>query len=110
MPGCFADNSTQRQLTHEVCGFGKGAWASLSRTYCGQQCQLANYSLAGVEAGHSCWCGDAVRSPAAALPQSACNESCGFGEKISPWSSEEVLFTRNVAKEVTHGTMMFCAP
>ena len=76
VPGCFADNSTQRQLTHEVCGFGKGAWASLSRTYCGQQCQLANYTLAGVEAGHSCWCGDAVRSPAAALPLSACNESC----------------------------------
>ena len=53
-----------------------GGCATLSREYCGQQCQIAGFKLAGVEAGHQCACGHALVAPTQTAPGSECNEPC----------------------------------
>jgi hypothetical protein len=42
----------------------------------GQQCQLANYSWAGLEASHQCCCGRGPPPASKAVPAAQCNEPC----------------------------------
>jgi hypothetical protein len=76
MPGCYVDQpDPDRQLPHQIC-LVTGGCATLSREWCGQQCQLAGFKLAGVEASHQCACGNKLRDPLAAAPIKSCNETC----------------------------------
>jgi hypothetical protein len=43
---------------------------------CGQQCRLAGYALAGVEASHQCACANKLSSPTMVAPTPDCNETC----------------------------------
>jgi hypothetical protein len=43
---------------------------------CASMCRDLNFSVAGVEAGHQCACGNALRFPQAVLNDSECNTPC----------------------------------
>ena len=43
---------------------------------CAGLCRAQNFSIAGVESGHQCACGDTLQFPQAVLPDSECNTPC----------------------------------
>ena len=75
VPGCYVDVRERRQLPRQVC-LATGGCATLSREWCGWQCQALGFALAGVEASHQCACADALTTPDQAAPASECNETC----------------------------------
>jgi hypothetical protein len=75
VPGCYVDVVSDRLLKHQVC-LVTGGCAQLSHEWCGQQCQLAGFAVAGVEASHQCCCGHELPTSAVQAPASDCNESC----------------------------------
>ena len=90
--GCFHEsaqskgqwNASTRQLPHQVCELS-GPCATLSRGWCGAACARLNFTLAGVEAGHQCACGNALLNASAIAPASACNRLCTGTE---PWARQ----------------------
>ena len=75
LPRCVVDNVTSRQLPHQVCEV-TGGCALLSVEWCAAECRKANFSLAGVEAGHQCCCGNALTDATAQAPTSDCSSPC----------------------------------
>ena len=75
---CFNDSlsahgSRVMQLEHVVC---EPCTALDGIEWCAAQCRAANYSLAGVEAGHECVCGNALADPTALTPPEQCDTPC----------------------------------
>ena len=82
---CFAGatNSTTKQyrppLAHVVCSTD-GNCSSLSLEWCGNECHRLGYSLAGVEAEHTCECGNVITSASQQVDIGECNRHCS-GER-----------------------------
>ena len=82
LPGCFVDSRAHRQLQHSVCGARRGLCKYLSRELCGQQCRLAGYTVAGVEAGHQCGCANTTLThTSATAPTAECDTPCNGAAK-----------------------------
>jgi hypothetical protein len=81
LPGCFVDchnpriPTEKRQLELSVCN-AVGPCAYLSREWCGHYCADKGFALAGVEAGHGCFCGNVLSNASATAPSAACNYPC----------------------------------
>lgn len=68
---------------------------TVTSTSCRSACELKGYTLAGVEHGEECWCGNEIQSPEFNTPteMSECNmpckgdnsENCGSSARISLW-------------------------
>ena len=73
MLGCFVDPDNARILSgwHD---FGKPT-GPMDYDYCAQDCHDLNFTLAGVEDGQQCFCGDAMH-PAAPPRSSRCTAPC----------------------------------
>lgn len=72
---CLVDKASARQLAHQICEI-TGGCAYLSHEWCAQQCRIHNYSIAGVEAGHQCCCGNELTNSTALANSSDCNITC----------------------------------
>lgn len=76
--GCHKKfDPTERVLPHEVC-ISTGICSHLSRESCGNACVQLGYTLAAVEDGHQCMCGDALSKNAssALAPARECDSPC----------------------------------
>ena len=75
---CYVDDANRILNEQRTTG-------PLSQEYCAQFCSNSGYSLAGVENGNECYCGNKLRSDAKAATDSDCSVACsgqGFdGEK-----------------------------
>lgn len=56
-PGCFIDSRATRQLNHQICLVDNGC-EHLTVEWCGQQCRVLGFALAGVRksTGLDCTC------------------------------------------------------
>jgi hypothetical protein len=50
--------------------------AALTHASCADACRKAGYSLFGVEAGHQCYCDNALKHASETAPESECNVTC----------------------------------
>lgn len=80
--GCFVDDRANRQMrfcptqaTPSACA-AQGIVPTLTREWCESGCGEIGKSLAGVEAGHACFCDDELATPSAAAPQAECDDPC----------------------------------
>jgi hypothetical protein len=102
LPACFVDCQwgpafDKRQLESFVCNVdGPCKW--LSREWCGHFCKNKSYPIAGVEAGHGCFCGKSLRNASAIAPVTDCNmpctgvkdETCGGSCRLYAFASASV--------------------
>jgi len=68
---CYVDDSARILEPTEKAG-----GSPLNLEYCAQLCANENKSLAGVENGGQCFCGNSIRSGAKTAPDSDCNMDC----------------------------------
>ena len=66
--GCYTDDRTHRQMqfcptqsTPNACA-SQGVVHSVTREWCKEQCGRMGKALAGVEAGHACFCDNGLVS------------------------------------------------
>lgn len=71
LQGCYSDNTGERTLAYT-------AYDSSSNTIemCTQTCVNAGYTVAGVEYGSQCYCGNAIGGEADLVVSVACNQAC----------------------------------
>eukprot|EP00729_Bicosta_minor_P021393 gene21393-15765_t len=79
---CYVDTVAKRQMrycptaqTPASCA-GQGVVESVSRSWCQEQCGRAGKKLAGLEAGHACFCDDILATPTATAVEADCNITC----------------------------------
>ena len=75
LPGCYEDAADARLLAHTVCD-KTGGCTALTLEYCAAACRALKYGIAGVEAGHACFCDHAVPAGATSTPDAECNATC----------------------------------
>ena len=69
-PKCYVDVSSR------ILGDSAVFSGSLTQEYCAQLCANKKMSLAGVENGNECYCGNAVKAGAATAADTDCNTGC----------------------------------
>ena len=76
LPGCYVDDASQRLLGKTICE-KTGGCTALTLEYCAAACRALHYGVAGVEAGHACYCDHALPATARkAAAASECNATC----------------------------------
>lgn len=76
---CYADNTSTRTLNGANPGGHApvvGAPRPLTNEFCAWQCYLLNFSLAGTEYGHECYCANELSGRPHVLAQSGCDMPC----------------------------------
>lgn len=70
--GCYEDFGASRQMRYQQCE----PCASLSLKWCADTCASKGYPLAGVEAGHQCFCDSEVANATAKVADAQCDTAC----------------------------------
>ncbi|KAG6332530.1 hypothetical protein ID866_6559 [Astraeus odoratus] len=91
--GCYVDNAYGRVLGDEL------ETSTMTVEDCLARCQSDNYTIAGIEYGTQCFCGDYLINGATKAADSDCNmpcvgnpsEICGAGNHLSLYSSNGSL-------------------
>ena len=79
LPGCYEDAADARLLAHTVCD-KTGGCTALTLEYCAAACRALKYGIAGVEAGHACFCGNELAPPVTLVsPLQCCSPCTGNG-------------------------------
>ena len=108
LPGCYEDAADARLLAHTVCD-KTGGCTALTLEYCAAACRALKYGIAGVEAGHACFCDHAVPAGATSTPDAECNATCSG--TTSPGQTKERcggdlrLWAYNATVSYTHLTL-----
>ncbi|KAI0263607.1 WSC domain-containing protein [Gloeopeniophorella convolvens] len=68
--GCFSDSTSSRTLDRRVDA------GNVTVESCVNACQTQSFTLAGLEFGQECWCGNQVNAPGALTSQGACSQAC----------------------------------
>ncbi|KAI9449272.1 WSC domain-containing protein [Lactarius psammicola] len=68
--GCYSDSTSSRTLERRVDP------GNVTVESCVSTCQSQSFTIAGLEFGQECWCGNQIQSPGAPISQSACNKVC----------------------------------
>ncbi|KAI0049114.1 WSC-domain-containing protein [Auriscalpium vulgare] len=68
--GCFSDSTAQRTLERRVDA------GNVTVESCADACQFNAFTMAGLEFGQECWCGNQIKNPGMVIAQSACNMAC----------------------------------
>ncbi|KAK3341705.1 glyoxal oxidase-like protein [Lasiosphaeria hispida] len=94
--GCYSEGTTGRALTFAPPGI---VGSELTVAKCTSACKTAGYTLAGVEYGGECFCGQTITN--GAVPATGCDmlcngnssEYCGAGNRLDVYSSGGLLTT-----------------
>ncbi|KAI9449277.1 WSC domain-containing protein [Lactarius psammicola] len=68
--GCYSDSTSSRTLERRVDP------GNVTVESCVSTCQSQSFTIAGLEFGQECWCGNQIQSPGASISQGACNKAC----------------------------------
>ncbi|KAH9052789.1 WSC domain-containing protein [Lactarius vividus] len=68
--GCYSDSTSSRSLERRVDP------GDVTVESCVSTCQAQSFTIAGLEFGQECWCGNQIQSPGASISQSSCNKAC----------------------------------
>ncbi|KAH9161006.1 WSC domain-containing protein [Lactarius sanguifluus] len=68
--GCYSDSTSSRTLERRVDP------GDVTVESCVSTCQSQSFTIAGLEFGQECWCGNQIQSPGASIPKSSCNKAC----------------------------------
>ncbi|KAH8984568.1 WSC domain-containing protein [Lactarius hatsudake] len=68
--GCYSDSTSSRSLERRVDP------GDVTVESCVSTCQSQSFTIAGLEFGQECWCGNQIQSPGASIAQSSCNKAC----------------------------------
>ncbi|KAI8807472.1 glyoxal oxidase N-terminus-domain-containing protein [Cladochytrium replicatum] len=87
--GCYAEGTTGRALNRDATTSN-----ALTPAVCISYCSGKGYSLAGLEFGVECFCGNDIRNQGSAAPATNCSmscsgdatQTCGNGGRLSVWS------------------------
>ena len=77
-PGCYIDDSDGKPPAHRlltVMGMPNLS-PSVSTRKCAEVCKAKNYTVAGVEAGHACFCGNELAPPVTLVSPLQCCSPC----------------------------------
>ena len=88
--GCYVDNKNGRILIN-----AQPASNTMTNEKCVAACQTAGYSVAGMEYGQECYCGNAIINGGNTTAESDCNmacagnsaEKCGAGNRMSIYAN-----------------------
>ncbi|KAI9439357.1 WSC domain-containing protein [Lactarius indigo] len=68
--GCYSDSTSSRSLERRVDP------GDVTVESCVSTCQSQSFTIAGLEFGQECWCGNQIQSPGALISQTSCNKAC----------------------------------
>lgn len=78
--GCWSDSATTKALTGSLASVG-----TMTQEACVSSCASGGYVYAGLEAGFTCYCGNALASSSVVMSDSSCATACKDASLFGFW-------------------------